>query len=378
MDKVAERGFLVNQHEAKALQEGRQTQFRRIIKPQPEKDGWLFTENIGDRGLWIIDQPSGDLCTFSCPFGQVGDRLWAKHKYYVLDEQFIPTTDILYRLTDDRIYAILTLEAQDGRYKVAEWSPSEDHPDFPKRGLYGGFRRTDLLKDKICGLWAQGLRGLVSAQRTQQWEGISSNFNVPPEQEGDENRASAGLYSFSWDATIPVISNQTLRRKQEEQLARKSEMGNASRELARQRGSRQGHQRREAPNGETHQLRDESSEMGDREKASEPATGSQSSWDVSGWHLRYCPQKALRLRPSIHMPRWASRFTREITEIRVERVGEITPWDIVAEGCPFRIDDEDGSQVTEWFAELWDSIHGEGAWQRDDWVWVLSTRMLEQ
>lgn len=86
-------------------------------------------------------------------------------------------------------------------------------------------------------------------------------------------------------------------------------------------------------------------------------------------------------RPSIHMPRWASRITLEIEDIRVERVQDITPDGIYSEGFPISVgDDHDCSNAYEWFSDLWDSINAERGlgWEADPWVWVVKFRKLDQ
>jgi len=64
---------------------------------------------------------------------------------------------------------------------------------------------------------------------------------------------------------------------------------------------------------------------------------------------------AVLWRPSIHMPRWASRITREITKVRVERVQEITPHNCVTEGIVEEYGD--GLALRDKFEALWDSLH---------------------
>jgi hypothetical protein len=91
-------------------------------------------------------------------------------------------------------------------------------------------------------------------------------------------------------------------------------------------------------------------------------------------------------KPSIHMPRWASRITLEVTAVRVERVCDISFDDIHAEGVrgdghpeidmPHR-DDEHSARI--YFGELWDSINekrGYG-WEVDPWVWVVEFQRVE-
>jgi len=120
-------------------------------------------------------------------------------------------------------------------------------------------------------------------------------------------------------------------------------------------------------------------------------------------------------RPSIHMPRWASRLTLEIVKVRVELLQEISDADAIAEGiernCPSWNEPEkvkkcpacalsgicqardefihDGLgecdfpvTAKEAFQYLWDSINskregGKYAWDKNPWVWVIQFRRVE-
>jgi hypothetical protein len=73
-------------------------------------------------------------------------------------------------------------------------------------------------------------------------------------------------------------------------------------------------------------------------------------------------------RPSIHMPRWASRLLLEVTEVRVQRLQEISEEDARAEGVESR-----GA-----FCGLWDTINGNGSWRENPWVWCVSFRRVEE
>lgn len=92
--------------------------------------------------------------------------------------------------------------------------------------------------------------------------------------------------------------------------------------------------------------------------------------------------------PSIFMPRWASRITLEVKDVRVERLQDISEADAIAEGlydarghhlaeCPAYSDEPNrkcacGSQTAqEEYHGLWDSINGAGSWSANPWVWVI-------
>jgi hypothetical protein len=90
----------------------------------------------------------------------------------------------------------------------------------------------------------------------------------------------------------------------------------------------------------------------------------------------------VRWRPSIHMPRWASRILLEVTDVRVQRLQEISEEDAKAEGVGASdwVEMRDGSPCYSWpFRSLWDSLHGTdnpAAWDANPFVWCLSFRRI--
>lgn len=99
-------------------------------------------------------------------------------------------------------------------------------------------------------------------------------------------------------------------------------------------------------------------------------------------------EPAYKWRPSIHMPRWASRILLEVTDVRVQRLQDISEADARAEGCcatgwtpsysnPDNAGMDRGKSAIEDYAELWESINGAGSWGRNDWVWAVSFRVIE-
>lgn len=98
----------------------------------------------------------------------------------------------------------------------------------------------------------------------------------------------------------------------------------------------------------------------------------------------------VRWRPSIHMPRRASRITLKIAAVRVERLQDISEQDAIAEGCsknhngyywggPHAVSGQKQfAQSTQAFRDLWESINGPGSWALNPWVWVIEFKKLEQ
>ncbi|MDN2486380.1 hypothetical protein MML63_12170 [Kosakonia sacchari] len=96
--------------------------------------------------------------------------------------------------------------------------------------------------------------------------------------------------------------------------------------------------------------------------------------------------KVKRWTPSIHMPRWASRLTLDITGVRVERLKSISQEDAQAEGMEltgwrptYSAPDSGGEVWTPYdnFAQLWESIYGEESWKANPWVWVIEFKRVE-
>lgn len=82
--------------------------------------------------------------------------------------------------------------------------------------------------------------------------------------------------------------------------------------------------------------------------------------------------------PSLHMPRWASRITLEITDVRVERLNSISEEDAGKEGYPADPTPYGGEMDKWlWFRQLWDGIYPEQSFKHNPWVWVIKFKRVE-
>ena len=138
----------------------------------------------------------------------------------------------------------------------------------------------------------------------------------------------------------------------------------------------------------------------------DPGVCYRASWDAKDYDGAYrfgIPQSAphfrgagkTKWRPSIHMPRWASRIDLEVTDVRVQRVQEIgsdgrIAHDVLAEGVTRR-------EIEQWekwlhiddapahaFSVLWDSIYGKPdkhgsdySWAANAWAWAVTFRRVK-
>lgn len=109
------------------------------------------------------------------------------------------------------------------------------------------------------------------------------------------------------------------------------------------------------------------------------------SWDIAQWNW-----DCMKWRSPVHMPRWMSRITLEITDVRVERLQSISGYDARAEGVAASSCDCEICRRTsvmcpatetayiDAFRELWDEMNGKKApWESDPWCWVLNFRKLD-
>lgn len=113
----------------------------------------------------------------------------------------------------------------------------------------------------------------------------------------------------------------------------------------------------------------------------------------TGWpsDFRISARNAGKWKPSIFMPRWASRITLEIVNVSVERLQNISDEDAIAEGVvlggsrfdsPHCKDEQEYQRLLrigakEIYQSLWDSINGKDSWALNPWVWVIKFKQIE-
>ncbi|MDX0218567.1 hypothetical protein GOC40_11250 [Sinorhizobium meliloti] len=105
--------------------------------------------------------------------------------------------------------------------------------------------------------------------------------------------------------------------------------------------------------------------------------------------------KHKKQRPSIHMPRWASRLTLIVTDVRVEQLQDISGEDAIAEGAEidpnYRTPCLGGAvypmvkvapgawlSPVAWYHRLWDQINGPKAWEANPWVAAFTFTVIKQ
>lgn len=419
---MKERPILFSSVMVRAILDGRKTQTRRVVKFLPRygdapylgigsyRDGkgrTQFAQTVS------VEHPDAYA---ACPYGAVGDRLCPVH----------------YGIIGDKERNNHNGNTNEGR------DFAQGHPSFTKRRLHGGGGRSDLLPDEVQRLRQEGTDGLVSTTGTRDDEGLSVGQSLSREQEGDEECTSNDLHGISRNATETLDADAAQGRESAEQRTGQSVLGNSGRKLGGSTGSRNGLSGREASDVETDGRGTGPHPLGHLEGAVQPAPRSESARDVTGRDSGRCscsdhlwvkesfyayglwvrqgnrwafddrthqtgraylyvatdPEPTLvdqrgnigwHRRPSIFMPRWASRITLNITGVRVERLQDISTEDVTAEGVqnepydvnyPFIWRDVIPVPVAN-FHYLWDKINGKKyPWASNPWVWVVEFQKL--
>lgn len=88
--------------------------------------------------------------------------------------------------------------------------------------------------------------------------------------------------------------------------------------------------------------------------------------------------KFIKWKPSIHMPKEACRLFLKVTNVRVERLQDITEMDAIFEGCMQYEKDTDWMTALYGFELLWKKINGESSWKSNPWVWVIEFERIEK
>ncbi|MBA7687968.1 hypothetical protein ES703_96442 [subsurface metagenome] len=241
---------------------------------------------------------------------------------------------------------------------------------------------------------------------------------MPQQYQSNELSSPPSVYGFPRDASQEINASKASGRELAQQQTKQSEVGDSIRELAGQKnaqsaqsllqqskfkdilkgqrtyplGSKQGDSQQEAysksvRNEPTIYIRNLPWVIGQRlwvrEKFAIRNDGRQ-VMHYAGYQeiikALDLPDFNIRWKPSIHMPRWASRILLEITDIRVERLQEITGKDCILEGIPYSyLDFPAGEDEIQSFAQLWDSLNAKRGygWETNLWVWVISFKRLK-
>lgn len=327
---VRERAINFTAEEVRAILEGRKTQARRIVKPQPnvvKPDDALWFDGKAD--FWhTAEQYLRD----RCPFGVAGDRLmvYCKHD---------------------------TIKRRD----------SQGNSRISQPGLHGGIGRKNLLSDQIRGVGKQDEDRLVSAGWAPDQKGVSEHQPLPQEREGDQERPSPDLPVVSWDATISGVAGEASRWRPVQQPSGEPAMGNSVGELARSENPREAvHE----PNLPIHAGGTGAHSMGNSE-----------------WIVLATAGRPHFGRFPVLDPRACHALTLEVTEVSVQRVQEISEADAEAEGIrelagKCGVFDGGGPAMgptaVHAFMRRWNSLHGSGAWERNEWAWAIAFRRMEK
>lgn len=325
--------------------------------------------------------------------------------------------DIIYRLTDTDCQTIHSYDKKG--------SSTESDIHCAERRLPSWERRAGVFENEIRRLWAEGIRGLVSASRKPEREGLFDCIFVPQQCEGNKSRSQPDLLGLSRCATEAEQPSEAFGWQPSEQLAEQSLLGHAEGKLDGQSRSRSGmdeqavsvHHRGATALMVGAQSRIVLSEACRRSAWRDTISSFRDSpfsyrrilWVKETFGLGYYEsfgeivEGAYRYRAtepdwkgghwksSIFCSRQASRIQLRITSVRVERLNDISEEDALAEGIKegcggfdYYVPRETGmarGDVQEnpscAYQRLWESINGAGSWAKNPWVWVIGFERIK-
>ena len=254
-----------------------------------------------------------------------------------------PQPDLLYGIYGDIIQLHHNRRAEDDRVDI------KTDTNISKRQLYGWERWQDLLTNQIQGLWQEGFRGVVSLSWMPNGEeGLFNCYLMPQRQESNNVSTQASMYGFPRATTQAINADQAFGWQPREQQALQSKMGNSIRQLAGQDSTQSEQSELQQPQLKNDPTRTRAYSLGSQGGDSQQETYISGSRNKSAFHFRNMPwsigqrlwvretwatapnfdgvkpsdlphdicilKKANpatggKWRPSIHMPRWASRIT---------------------------------------------------------------------
>ena len=103
-------------------------------------------------------------------------------------------------------------------------------------------------------------------------------------------------------------------------------------------------------------------------------------------HAEFANEHNVRWKPSIFMPKEACRLFLEVTDVRLERLQDISEDDALSEGVRFDIgsgyffcgDNNMAQSATKCFTQLWFQINGVASWNANPWVWVYTFKRINK
>lgn len=334
---MKERPILFSAPMVRAIQAGTKTQTRRIAKPR--KYPSLLSGEWSDQ--YVLDEGNREWLMRDFPYGEPGDRLWVKHSADLFNLYFKPISgwEGLYAAgTDGVIYRM-------DRGAPQPLAPSPNSKGYSTVSLSRGAWETHTVHRLVCEAF-YGPSPTSKAQ-VRHLDGDRAN-NAPANLDW-------GTHADNWQD-------------------RKGHGG----------GMGETHHAAKLDDAAVAEIR--SSALSQRALARKFGVSQATVSDArlgKTWGKHYCGERNLPAfslwKSPIHMPRWASRITLEITGVRVERLQDISEADAQAEGCPEAIRGLafTDSAARDWYADIWESINGPGSWDANPRVWVIEFKVLE-